>query len=67
MARAFDRQVAGLQVRTAVLDRFTRLGTRLRSQCYESRFARAALKIVERPSMMDESRHVAIDRARRPW
>ena len=27
MARDFDRQVAALQVRTAVLNRFTRLGT----------------------------------------
>ena len=27
MARDFDRQVAELQVRTAVLNRFTRLGT----------------------------------------
>lgn len=36
MARDFDRQVAELQVRAAVLNRFTRLGTRLRSQCYKT-------------------------------
>lgn len=27
LARDFDRQVAGLQVRAAILNRFTRLGT----------------------------------------
>jgi len=38
MARNFDRQVAELQVRAAVLNRFTRLGTRLRSQCYKTSY-----------------------------
>jgi chromosome condensin MukBEF MukE localization factor len=38
MARDFDRQVAELQVRAAVLNRFTRLGTRSRSQCYKTNY-----------------------------
>jgi len=38
MARDFDRQVAELQVRAAVLNRFTRLGAQLRSQCYKTNY-----------------------------
>jgi hypothetical protein len=36
MARDFDRQVAELQVRAAILNRLTRLGTPRRSPCRNS-------------------------------
>jgi hypothetical protein len=38
MARDFDRQVAAPQVRAAVLNRFTRLGTQSRPQCYKTNY-----------------------------
>lgn len=38
MARDFDRQVAGRQVRAAVLNRFARLSTPVTAQCYKSSY-----------------------------
>ena len=44
MARNFDRQVAELQIRAAVLNRFTRLGTlRLWSRCCKTGYQKRQL------------------------